>query len=55
MPKVFTPSDRAAVLPEAVNFKAKPSLLDALNKGEEKSRAEFGGGDVPAKKKDAVI
>ena len=41
--------------PDAISAKARPSLLAALDNGAAKSRAEFGTGDVTAKKKDAVI
>jgi hypothetical protein len=41
--------------PDAVSAKEKPSLLAALNKGVEKSRAEFGGGIDKPKPKEAVI
>jgi hypothetical protein len=54
-PKVFTPNDRAANLPDVMSAKGKPSLMDAIANGEKKSRSEFGGGDVPAKNKEAVI
>ena len=47
-------SGKPTITPEAVSAKARPSLLDALNKGEEKSRAEFGGGDKQKPKEVAI-
>jgi hypothetical protein len=41
--------------PDAVSAKARPSLFTAMKKGEEKSRIEFGGGDMETKTKEAVI
>jgi hypothetical protein len=41
--------------PDTVSAKARPSLFTALKKGDEKSRTQFGGGDLTAKTKDAVI
>ena len=40
---------------DAKDAKTKPSLLAALEKGVEKSRVEFGGGDFTIKSKDAEI
>jgi len=47
-------SGKAINTPEAVGTKAKPSLLEALNKGVEKSRAEFGGDDKQKPKEVAI-
>jgi hypothetical protein len=41
--------------PDTVSAKARPSLFTAMKKGEEQSRTQFGGSDLTAKTKDAVI
>jgi len=46
---------KLANTPDTVSAKAKPSLLAAIEKNAEKSRAEFGGGDDKSKPKDVAI
>jgi len=47
------PNDRMAAKSDVA--KGKPSLLEALDRYAEKSRAEFGGGDVATKKKENAL
>jgi hypothetical protein len=45
--------DRIAA--KSSSTKGKPSLLDDLERYAQKSRAEFGGGDAPTKKKETTL
>jgi hypothetical protein len=50
------PSNQSmAMAAKSNSAKSKPSLLDDLERYAQKSRAEFGGGDAPTKKKETTL
>ena len=51
----FAPIGKAAVAPDTVSAKSKPSMLAAIEKNAEKSKAEFGGDGEKPKPKDVPI